>query len=281
MTATEARADADKTIRSLFQTRRPIDRPIEKVIDYYVTDAARLRSEIEEYEVTESVERNFRRFLDVFGDGVRRGQVAETGIWVSGFYGSGKSSFTKYLGFALDSDLTVGERPFVDLLAERLNSPDVRAELKTLAAREPVAVIMLDLGSEQLASNASATVSNVLYWKVLQWVGYSREEKLAVLELRLEQDGRLDAFRQAYAEKFQGSTWDDVHNDPLRGVARADQLLPLFYPQDYPEPGIFRSLRFSLAIDVRDQARQMIELVRRRTGRQNVLFLVDEVALLR
>ncbi len=126
MTATEARADTDKTIRSLFQTRRPIDRPIEKVIDYYVTDAARLRSEIDEYEVTESVERNFRRFLDVFGDGVRRGQVAETGIWVSGFYGSGKSSFTKYLGFALDSDLTVGERPFVDLLAERLNSPDVR-----------------------------------------------------------------------------------------------------------------------------------------------------------
>ncbi len=33
MTATEARADTHKTIRSLFQTRRPIDRPIEKVID--------------------------------------------------------------------------------------------------------------------------------------------------------------------------------------------------------------------------------------------------------
>src|SRR5438128_1183103 len=174
MTAIEAVTHT--TIRSLFQTRRPIDRPIEKVIDYYVTDPARLRSEVEEYEVTESIERNFRRFLDVFGDGVRRGQVAETGIWVSGFYGSGKSSFTKYLGFALDPNLTIGERPFVDLLAERLNSPDVRAELKTLAAREPVAVIMLDLGSEQLAANASATLSNDLYWKVLHLAAYRMAE---------------------------------------------------------------------------------------------------------
>ena len=277
MTATETRIDTGKTIRSLFQTRRPIDRPIEKVIDYYVTDEARLRSEVEEYEVTDSVENNFRRFLDVFGDGVRSGQVAETGIWVSGFYGSGKSSFTKYLGFALDPKRTVGERHFVDLLAERLNSADVRAELKTLAVREPVAVIMLDLGSEQLASSASATVSNVLYWKVLQWAGYSKEEKLANLELRLEKDGRLDAYKEAYAEKFAGSAWDEVHDDPLRGIARADQLVPHFYPQDYPEPGVFRSIRFYLAIDVREQARQMIELIRRRTGHQNVLFLVDEV----
>jgi hypothetical protein len=277
MTATDARTDSGKTIRSLFQTRRPIDRPIEKVIDYYVTDEKRLRSEVEEYEVTDSVEHNFRRFLDVFGDGVRSGQVAETGIWVSGFYGSGKSSFTKYLGFALDPNLMVGERHFVDVLAERLNSADVRAELKTLAVREPVAVIMLDLGSEQLASSASATVSNVLYWKVLQWAGYSKEETLANLELRLEKDRQLDAYREAYAEKFPGSAWDDVHDDPLRGIARADQLVPRFYAQDYPESGVFRSIRFSLAIDVRDQARQMIELIRRRTGHQNVLFLVDEV----
>src|ERR1051326_4342263 len=120
MTATEARIDMGKTIRSLFQTRRPIDRPIEKVIDYYVTDDARLRSEVEEYEVTDSVERNFRRFLDVFGDGVRSGQVAETGIWVSGFYGSGKSSFTKYLGFALNPARIVEGRAFIDLLTERI-----------------------------------------------------------------------------------------------------------------------------------------------------------------
>ena len=44
------------SIRTLFSARRPIDRPIEKVIDYYATDEKRLLAEIEEYEVTDNVE---------------------------------------------------------------------------------------------------------------------------------------------------------------------------------------------------------------------------------
>jgi hypothetical protein len=101
-------------IRELFSTRRPIDRPIEKVIDYYAADEKRLAAEIEEYEVTDNVEKCFQRFLDVFGEGLRGGQVTEIGVWVAGFYGSGKSSFTKYLGFALDPQRTVGGRPFIE-----------------------------------------------------------------------------------------------------------------------------------------------------------------------
>lgn len=268
---------ADLTsIRSLFSTRRPIDRPIEKVIDYYATDESRLRAEVEEYEVTDNVERNLRRFLDVFGSGVRTGQVTETGIWVSGFYGSGKSSFTKYLGFALDPGRTIGGRPFVDLLAERIASPDVRQELKTIAARHPVAVIMLDLGAEQLASSSVTTVSTVLYWKVLQSFGYSKEEKLAHLEFRLDREGRLDTFREAYRSRFGGS-WEDVHDDPLLGVSGAAQIVPQFFPKEFPQPRDFSQLRFSLAGDVRDRAAEIVDLIRRKTGRQNVLFLIDEV----
>lgn len=65
------------SIRTLFSARRPIDRPIEKVIDYYATDEKRLLAEIEEYEVTDNVERCFRKFLDTFGDGIRSGQICE------------------------------------------------------------------------------------------------------------------------------------------------------------------------------------------------------------
>jgi len=67
-------------IRTLFSTRRPIDRPIEKVIDYYAADERRLLAEIEEYEITDNVERCFRKFLDTFGEGVRLSQVTEIGV---------------------------------------------------------------------------------------------------------------------------------------------------------------------------------------------------------
>src|SRR5439155_13557029 len=137
--------------------------------DYYAADEKRLAAEIEEYEATTNVEQCFRRFLDVYGEGIRSGQATEIGVWVSGFYGSGKSSFTKYLGFALDPERLVGGRPFLDLLCDRLMSADVKASLRTVAAKHPTAVVLLDLGAEQLADAASAPVSSVLYWKVLQW----------------------------------------------------------------------------------------------------------------
>lgn len=263
------------SIRSLFSNQRPIDRPIEKVIDYYATDDRRLQAEVEEYEVTDNVEENFRRFLDIYDAGVSGHEVTEVGIWVSGFYGSGKSSFTKYLGFALDPSRRVAGYPFVDLLVDRILALDVRQHLRTVAQRYPTTVIMLDLGSEQLATSASAPVSSVLYAKVLQWAGYSREEKLAELEMRLERDGLLADFRAAYTAEYPDE-WEAVHNDPLIGIPRADKLVPRFYPQEFPEPGTFRNLRFSSAADLREQVRKMLTLIRRRSGRRNVLFLIDE-----
>ena len=62
-----------KTIRELFSTRRPIDRRIEKVIDYYADDEARLAAEIEEYEATDNVEACFRKFLETYQAGIQAG----------------------------------------------------------------------------------------------------------------------------------------------------------------------------------------------------------------
>jgi hypothetical protein len=265
------------TIRSLFSSTRPIDRPIEKVIDYAAEDDERLGREIDEYEVTDNVESCFRKFLEHFGAGVRTGDVTEVGIWVSGFYGSGKSSFTKYLGFALDPNRKVGGSPFIDLLCDRLTTADVKSELRSLTKQQPTAVVMLDLGSQQLAATATAPVTTVLYWRLLQWAGYSKEKKLAELEFKLDEMARYDEFKQAYREQFPDKgKWVDVHNDPLIGVSRADQLVSDFLPGEFPNKGDFRSHKFELAEDVRDQTQRMIDLARRKSGHENIVFLIDE-----
>ena len=85
------------------------------------------------------------------------------------------------------------------------------SHLRTLAAQHSTAVIFLDLGSEQLADTSTAPVSTVLYWKVLQWAGYSSEKKLAELEFTLEARGQADRFRRAYQEKF-GDDWGIAYN---------------------------------------------------------------------
>lgn len=255
---------------------RQVGRTIEKVIDYYARDDARLEREIREYEVTDNVSRCFRKFLDNFEAGVRTGEVTEVGIWVFGYYGSGKSSFTKYLGFALDHQRTVNGRPFRKMLSERLNDPALEATLNALSERHKPAVIMLDLAAQQLADMADAPVSTVLYYQVLQALGYSGEKKLAQLELKLEERNQYDAFKQAYHALFQ-EEWLEVHNDAMLALGGAAELVPRFFPREYPTPDSFRSARWEEALDAREQVRRMLDLIHRwKPGCDAILFLVDE-----
>lgn len=255
--------------------RRDINRTIEKVIDYYAQEEERLAREVDEYEVTDNIESCFRKFLDVFGEGVRSGEATEVGIWVSGFYGSGKSSFTKYLGAALDPSITVHGKPFLDLLCDRFPRNEIPAALRTVSKKHPTAVILLDLAVEQLAESAAAPVSTVLYWKVLQWAGFSKEKKIAQLEFTLDRRGKYDDFREKYRTRYNGE-WEAIHNDPLIGVARAAKIVPEVLHDDFPTPESFSGLRFEEARDVRDLAREIIDICRQKSGHENILLLVDE-----
>lgn len=265
-------------IREIFSQTRPIDRPIEKVIDYRASDQTRLEREVSEYEVTPSVERGMRRILEAFDEGARGGNVTEIGVWVSGFYGSGKSSFTKYLGFALDPTQTVRNAPFFESLAARIPSLDLRELLKTIAKKHRTAVFMIDLGTDQLADSASESVANVIYWNVLKSLGFSREKKVAELELRLERDNRLDEFKKAYATRYPNKEpWDVIHDDPSLAVVRASTLVPSFYPDEYKGPAEFRQLQTFPILSVSEIAERMIDLIRRRRKCDNIIFFVDEV----
>lgn len=267
-----------KTIRELFSPRRPIDRRIEKVIDYDADDAERLAREIDEYVVTERLEDAFRRFIEVYEAAVRLGDVTEVGVWSSGFYGSGKSSFTKYLGFALDPDRRIGDVPFLERLVSQFKARDLAQLYRTVARNFPATVVMLDLARDQLVESTSVPIANVLYAKVLQVVGYSTVPKLADVEVRLDEAGRLDEFRAAYREQFPGKgEWDAVHDDPLIGPARASKLIPRFLPDDFATPEDFRRQHFEEQLKVSQLAERMIRLLRRYSGREQIIFVVDEV----
>jgi hypothetical protein len=265
-------------IRELFSEQRPIDRPIEKVIDYTADSPGRLSREIDEYIVTDRIEESFRRFIEVYEAGVRRGDVTEVGIWVSGFYGSGKSSFTKYLGLALDPDRSVDSVPFRERLVDHFRDHELRQLFRTTAASFPAAVVLLDLARDQLVESTATTITNVLYAKVLQRVGYSKVPKLADVEVRLDEADRLAQFRQAYRDRFPGKgEWEDVHDDPLIGPARAAQIVPRFFQEEFPDAESFRQQHYQERLQVTQLAERMIRLLRRKTGHENIVFLVDEV----
>jgi hypothetical protein len=265
------------TIRTLFDPNKGLDRPIEKVITFATEEETRLKAEISEYVVTESIEDQFRRLLERMQLAMEAGGENEIGVWVSGFYGSGKSSFTKYLGFAFDDDRKLDQVPFIKYLQDRLHTPQVRALLGTVTQRYPAAVVMLDLASEMLAGATMEDVSTVLYYKVLEWAGYSRNLKVATLERRIEEDGRFGEFEDKIQQLIADTTWDDLRNDPLAVDALIPQLAHEMYPSLFPTPNAFSTSTDGFFQFETDRVQEMLDLVRRKSGKDYVLFIIDEV----
>lgn len=265
------------TIRTLFDPSRDIHRNIEKVITYGAASDSRLKAEISEYVVTESIEEQFRRLLDRMQLAMESGGEHEIGVWVSGFYGSGKSSFTKYLGLAFDSQCSIDGTPFIKHLQDRLHKPQTKALLATVVQRFPAAVVMLDLASEMLAGATMADISTVLYFKVLQWAGYSRNLKVAALERMVEKDGRTAELHERTAQALPGATWARVQNHPLAIDGLIPKIAHEMYPALFPEAKSFSSSTDGFFQFEDQRVQEMLDIVRSKSGRQNIIFIVDEV----
>ena len=266
-----------KHIRQLFDQTRPIDRQITSVINYAGATEDQLESEIREYEVTDSLARHYERLLTNLADGFSSGAGHECGVWVSGFYGSGKSSFTKYLGLAFDPKRTLKGDPFLKWLQHQFPGVQLRQQLSTVAARFPSTVIMLDLAAVASVQAAAQGVSRLLYDEVMAWAGYSKDEKLALLEWLLEKDGKLNAFRARFEEVAKGRSWDSLKNDLLLGVTFAAKIVPEFYPELWPDPKEFNDTKISARYGEDERVKQMLDLIERRTSSKRVMFIVDEV----
>jgi hypothetical protein len=263
-------------IRSLFSDKG-IHRSIEKVISYQAFQEDRLKSEIRDYIVTQSIESQLERLLENIQAAMESGGGHEVGVWVSGFYGSGKSSFTKYLGLAFDRRVQIDGQPFLRHLQDRLHKPTTKALLATVAARFPAAVVMLDLASEQIAGATLAEVSTVLYYKVLQYAGYSRNLKVAALERKARKDGRYDELEALFREETKGQAWADYRNDELVTDSLLPRIAHRLYPALFRNDHAFTTASSDTIYLLDDRVQEMIDIVREASGKEHIVFVIDEI----
>ena len=264
-------------IKQLFDERKDIYRTIEKVITYGASQEERLKSEISEYVVTDSIEEQFEKLLSKMQGAMEAGGENEVGVWVSGFYGSGKSSFTKYLGFALDDSITVDGAPFIQQLQNRFKKQTTKQLLSTVAKRFPAAVVMLDLASTQLADASMKEVSTVLYYKILEWAGYSQNLKVAAFERRLKKEERYEEFLTIFAEQLGGEQWDGYRNDPLVVDSVVPEIAHQMYPNFFKTAESFSTVTEDWVVFTDQQVEEMLEIAREATGKEYIIFIVDEV----
>lgn len=265
-------------IKEVFDPSKDIYRKIEKVVTFGNLDNDYLKREVSEYVVTEKLKQNFQKILDALQSGMES-ESHEIGIWISGFYGSGKSSFAKYFGLALDKSQIIDGVSFQERLSNRINSTPIAQQLKTIIAKNDPAIFLIDLATQQISGYELAPVGTILYNEVMKIAGYAKEAKISLLERKLEMDGKLEAFKKQAKEIDPANMdWDDLKfKDVLAAKSIASQLAPKFYPSIWKDERAYNIIRIDDIENDQERTIQMLELIKKKTSKENVLFIVDEV----
>src|SRR5574344_1978969 len=84
-----------------------IDRPINGVIKVDQSDIEVIEQEVREYVITSELKERFVEFFEKYSQTINQ-PTADIGVWISGFFGSGKSHFLKMLSYILENRVVCG-----------------------------------------------------------------------------------------------------------------------------------------------------------------------------
>ena len=145
-------------IKNMFE--KQIDRDIKGVIKVGQSDEENVYQELDEYVVTKELLKHFRDFFNNYEKGVD-GYTDKMGVWISGFFGSGKSHFLKILSYLLKNSTVEGKRAieyFTD--GKKIEDPMLIAEMtKAGTIESDVMLFNIDSkGSAKVGSGKEAIV---------------------------------------------------------------------------------------------------------------------------
>lgn len=194
---------------------------IKHVIDLEDRSEKEIKQEIESYIVTNGIAQHLYNFLLEYSSNIK-----ETGVWISGFYGSGKSYFGKMLGYILDNPEILGTdardrfiQRLVGLENQSLLENEIRG-LETIKSR----VVFLDVAKQ----NTDQGLAFTLFANFLRNLGF-RDDVYGYLEFDLLIEGSYQDFKQR-VKKIKGKEWDDLKQNN-RLVAKT--MREIHYDMDY------------------------------------------------
>lgn len=257
---------------------KPINRDIKGVIKVGQHDEENVYQELNEYVVTKELSKHFRDFFENYKEGIGN-HTDEMGVWISGFFGSGKSHFLKILSYVLENK-EVKSREAIDFFSKdnKITDSMVIADM-TLAANTSTDVILFNIDSKGAGNQANKDPIVDVFMKVFnEMQGFCGEIPfLADLERNLTLKGRYEDFKREF-KVINGNDWIDerddfffIQDDVLEALAKTGHMTEES-ARNWAEKG---DEHYSLSIE------KFAELVKdyceSKGQDHHVVFLVDEV----
>jgi hypothetical protein len=197
-------------IREMFEKK--IDRDIKGVIKIGQDDDTNVDQELEEYVVTRELNRHFSDVFAAYQKGID-GYTDEMGVWISGFFGSGKSHFLKILSYILENRVVNGKKA-VDYFDEKIEDSMILADIKW-AADVSADIVLFNIDSK---SDADSKANKDAIVKVFNRVFNDMQgfcgsiPWVADLERQMSMDGTYEDFQSEF-ERISGRKWVDARED--------------------------------------------------------------------
>lgn len=258
------------TLKSIFE--KPIDRPIEGVIK--ADDEASLRIEIEEYVLTNEIEKRLEDFLDAYNN-----YEGANGVWVSGFFGSGKSHLLKMLALLLENRPVDGV-PVLDSFLPKCGDNEIlRGYLKKAVSISSKSILFNIDQKADVISKTQIDALLAVFVKVFDEMRgyYGKQGHIAQFERDLDSRSQYESFKAAYRE-VAGRTWEEGREQALL----ESQNIVIAYAQATSSDataaqGILDKYRSQYKVSIEDFAEAVNAYVARQEPNFRLNFFVDEV----
>lgn len=264
---------------------KEIDRDIQGVIIVGQSEAENVAQELDEYVVTKELQKHFADFFSAYKKGIV-GTTPKMGVWISGFFGSGKSHFLKILSYLL-ANKSVGDKKAIDYFADdsltegkpKIVDRIVLADMK-LAADTDTDVVLFNIDSKS-DSNSKQNKDAIVhvFLKVFnEMQGFCGAMPfLADLERKLTEEGQYNEFKQKFEEVY-GEAWEDSRQD---FDFIQDDVVEVLTGMDFMSEAAARNWCEKAAepyqISIEDFAKRVKAYIDRKGNNHHVVFLVDEI----
>lgn len=264
-----------------------ISRPLNPAVSVTDDSASTIKVEIEEYVFTDEILNGLYHILNA----VRTREVSHTGIWINGYYGSGKSHFLKYLNFCLSlahreqalARMLEAVKDFDPLTNQESKLEPTVADFQDLVlwlGKAEIDTILFNIGDKVGNNTTSSTTFAKAIWE--EFNGFRGFNKFSIslaqfLEKPLQEKGKLDEFKKVLKEK-ENQDWDTQAQ--ILAITELDKVLEIASSLTPLSTDVIRKQIADNTIDPTPETLSL-ELKSYLAGKGDnyrILFFIDEVS---
>jgi len=258
---------------------KPIDRELKSVIKVEQNDEKTIYQELDEYVVTKELNGHFQRFFENYCKSLNT-PTDNMGVWIKGFFGSGKSHFLKILAYTLENREICGRKAvsfFTD--GSKISDNFIVANIKAASQKSPE-VILFDIDAKSAQGNREGKdyILDVFVRVFNEHLGYCGPHPfIADLEEKLTDDGIYSNFKDAF-KGLNGNSWEDSRNKHAfvqKHLKAALTKIGFMTEEEVKTWYETESRNYSITIE--DFAKRIRKYCDKMGDNHRVVFLVDEM----